>query len=68
MEKQIREIIAYHCGGTHEAKQKATEQILNLFNVSKSVAIEEYVEHCIICRENNLPMLEWHSYQKQYCC
>jgi hypothetical protein len=34
MEKQIREIIAYHCGGTYEAKQKATEQILNLFNVS----------------------------------
>ena len=30
MEKQIREIIAYHCGGTYEAKQKATEQILNL--------------------------------------
>lgn len=40
MEKQIREIISYHCGGTHEGKQKATEQILNLFNVSKRYSLD----------------------------
>lgn len=33
MEKQIREIIAEHCGGTHEAKQKATKEILSLFDI-----------------------------------
>ena len=34
MEKQIRDIISHYCGGTHENKQIATKQILNLFNVS----------------------------------
>jgi hypothetical protein len=33
MEKQIREIIAQHVGGTYEAKQKCAEEILRLFNV-----------------------------------
>ena len=26
--------------------------------------IEEYVEHCILCRENGLPMLDFYSYKK----
>jgi Asp/Glu/hydantoin racemase len=33
MEKQIREIIAQHVGGTYEAKQKCAEEILSLFSV-----------------------------------
>jgi len=33
MEKQIREIIAQHVGGTYEAKQKCAEDILRLFSV-----------------------------------
>jgi hypothetical protein len=33
MEKQIREIIAHHVGGTYEAKQKCAEEILRLFSV-----------------------------------
>lgn len=33
MEKQIREIIANHVGGTYEAKQKCAEEILRLFSV-----------------------------------
>lgn len=33
MEKQIREIIAHHVGGTYEAKQKCAEEILILFSV-----------------------------------
>jgi hypothetical protein len=33
MEKQIREIIAQHVGGTYEAKQKCAEEVLHLFNV-----------------------------------
>lgn len=33
MEKQIREIIAQHVGGTYEAKQKCAEEILRLFSV-----------------------------------
>ena len=33
MEKQIREIIAQHVGGTYEAKQKCAEEILLLFSV-----------------------------------
>ena len=35
MEKEIREIIAYHCGGTHEGKERAAKQILALFSVGK---------------------------------
>jgi len=34
MEKQIRDIIGQHVGGTYEAKQKAVEEILLLFSVS----------------------------------
>lgn len=34
MEKEIREIIGYHCGGTHEGLQEATKKILTLFSVS----------------------------------
>lgn len=33
MEKQIRDIIGQHVGGTFEAKQKAVEEILLLFSV-----------------------------------
>lgn len=33
MEKQIRDIIAQHVGGTYEAKQKCAEEILRLFSV-----------------------------------
>lgn len=33
MEKQIREIIAQHVGGTYESKQKCAEEILRLFSV-----------------------------------
>ena len=39
MEKQIRDIISYYCGGTHENKQIATKQILDLFNVSKRYSL-----------------------------
>lgn len=35
MEKQIRDIIGQHVGGTYEAKQKAVEEILRLFDVSE---------------------------------
>ena len=38
MKKQIREIIAQYVGGTHEAKQKAAEEILHLFSVSGQLA------------------------------
>lgn len=33
MEKEIREIIAHHVGGTYESKQKCAEEILRLFDV-----------------------------------
>lgn len=33
MEKQIRDIIGQHVGGTYEAKQKAVDEILLLFSV-----------------------------------
>jgi len=48
-------------------EDQAIKELFNLFNINQSVAIDEYVEHCIMCRENNLPMLEWDSYQKQFC-
>ena len=32
MEKQIREIIHEHCGGTYESRVKATEEIIALFS------------------------------------
>ena len=35
MENEIRNIIDHHCGGTYEAKVKATTEILALFNVSQ---------------------------------
>lgn len=34
MEKQIRDIIGQHVGGTYEAKQKCAEEILRLFSLS----------------------------------
>ena len=36
MEKELREIIGWNCGGTYEAKVEAVKQILVLFNVSGS--------------------------------
>lgn len=36
MEKELREIIGWNCGGTYEAKVEAVKQILSLFNVSGS--------------------------------
>ena len=44
MEKQIREIIAQHVGGTYEAKQKCAEEILRLFSVSKSSCRHKWKE------------------------
>jgi len=44
-EKQIREIIAQHVGGTYEAKQKCAEEILRLFSVvgrSEQLVCESY--------------------------
>ncbi len=32
-EKQIREIIHQHCGGTYTNRDKATKEILSLFSV-----------------------------------
>jgi hypothetical protein len=50
MEKQIREIIAQHIGGTYEAKQKAAKEILLLFSVSGSVA-DTIGRSCPFCGE-----------------
>jgi hypothetical protein len=41
MEKQIREIIAQHIGGTYEAKQKCSEEIFLLFSVVDSLPINK---------------------------
>lgn len=40
MEKQIRDIIGQHVGGTFEAKQKAVEEILLLFSVRQRIFTE----------------------------
>ena len=66
MEDKIVEILFKTILTNTEIKQ-CTEELLNLFNVNNSF-VEEYVEHCIMCRENGLPMLDWYSYKKQYCC
>lgn len=39
MEKQIRDIIGQHVGGTYEAKQKAVDEILLLFSVSSRYSL-----------------------------
>lgn len=39
MEKKIRDIIGQHVGGTYEAKQKAAEEILLLFSVSRRYSL-----------------------------
>ncbi len=39
MEKQIRDIIGQHVGGTYEAKQKAVDEILLLFSVSRRYSL-----------------------------
>ena len=49
MEKQIREIIAQHVGGTYEAKQKCAEEILRLFSVvgqSEKFYCGKHYYHC----------------------
>ena len=46
MEKQIREIIAQHVGGTHEAKQKCVEEILRLFNMEALDRLLEFDKWC----------------------
>ena len=68
MEKQIREIIAQHVGGTYEAKQKCAEEILRLFSVvgqseqleckcpTNSATIEEEIEKNK-CFECGLPIV-----------
>ena len=46
MEKQIREIIAKHVGGTYEAKQKCAEEILRLFSVvGRSELLTEFADY-----------------------
>ena len=48
MEKEIRDIIGQHVGGTYEAKQKAVDEILLLFSVIKNgVAVG-----CHSCKHN----------------
>ena len=41
MEKELREIIGWNCGGTYKAKLEAVKQILVLFNVSKSFTAKQ---------------------------
>lgn len=62
MEKQIRDIIGQHVGGTYEAKQKAVEEILLLFDVSSSFSAESshiYMMNldkqrtCLVCGKKN---------------
>jgi hypothetical protein len=48
MEKQIRDIIGQHVGGTYEAKQKAVDEILLLFSVSQQ-------------REQLISFLNWYK-------
>ena len=66
MEEDIKDTLRLFQMGLRNEEQ-AVKELLNLFSVNNSF-VEEYVEHCIMCRENGLPMLDWYSYQKQYCC
>jgi hypothetical protein len=43
------------------------DQVLRLFSVSNSIAIE-YAEFCVRCDRKNLPLLCLEDYIKQYCC
>ena len=44
-----------------------TEPLLDLDNVSKSVA-KEYAEFCVRCDRDGLPLLLLDDYIEQYCC
>jgi len=65
MEEDIKDTLILFKMGLR-TEEESTKELLNLFNVKDSF-VEEYVEHCLLCRENGLPMLDWYSYQKQYC-
>jgi len=58
MEKQIREIIAQHVGGTYEAKQKCAEEILHQTSAIRWVAVSERLPetncNVLVCKSNGL--------------
>ena len=67
MKKKISEVLSKYNQNNGYTIEHAERELLNLFSVNNSF-VSEYVEHCILCRENGLPMLDWYSYQKQFCC
>jgi hypothetical protein len=75
VEKQIRKIIEFYCGGTYENRNTATKEILQICQnlqlqqtgVSNSIATE-YAKFCIKCDRENLPLICLEDYVKQYCC
>ena len=73
MKEQIINIIKSKAQGKYYLEidepdlEVIANEILSLFNVSKSVA-KQYAEFCVRCDREGLPLLELDDYIKQYCC
>jgi len=64
MREEIIEILRENW---HHSYNDCADDLLSLFNVSKSVA-KQYAEFCVRCDREGLPLLELDDYIKQYCC
>jgi hypothetical protein len=70
MEKELREIIGWNCGGTYEAKVEAVKQILVLFNVSGSLEKDAIMHYDLLIKRdlpNTFKTLRDHGTHCDFC-
>ena len=61
IQKEIRETIAFYCGGTHENKQLATEKILQICNKQQlpiNVVVSSFCDDKDITLKNKIRLAD----------